>query len=240
MSNSKSDRVVLFDELRVVVDRLYHKVQAMLPSPEQISAGLDLLVQSAEQLGQAGWVMAGEITLGEAHSLAAAVQAGPSGADDWFVRFYQPSTEFFRSLTDRLATNGELAEWQGLISECVWAYEQGKVRLVIPCMLPVLERLVVEFTRSTTSRKATDASKTWDAKAPKPAAGGMESVFYVSIAAFLKAVWEYRDFGQTPPDVINRNWLLHGRAVHNGNPADALRLLIGVAGVADYCARARP
>jgi hypothetical protein len=186
--------------------------------------------KAACKLADAGWAFFWDATAVAVVNLADA-NLSTAELDDEIVGYYEDEDGAdLKVLTERLVTNARLAKWRDWLGDALWAYEQQRYRLAIPSLLSIIEGLVYD-TVGTLSDRSTQPATQWRLKAP---AGGQAPGFYVEVgwsvvAGVLAALWKRHYFDEsTPPDGLNRHWVLHGRRPDVGGKADALRLIVAL------------
>jgi hypothetical protein len=187
------------------------------------------------------------------------------GERGWLVGPFMTSQGLFRVLeegtdqimkerypVDRLigmAEESDDSRWQKTILEAIYSYRDGRYRVVILSLLPIIEALVRERVHHRVDTDGIDAISSLNRKASEETkARAKEEVFLLaaseaSIVGFIETRWvRSPDMLKGDPSKlsnIDRNWAVHGADdPERWDPVDAHRLL-QVASVLAYEGRYR-
>lgn len=115
-------------------------------------------------------------------------------------------------------------KWKDVINDCFDLYETEKYRVIIPMLISIIEGEVSEIAES--QKVGNRLMEDWEKKILTEEDRMMVIASY-SLQEFLSSnMFKYRDFKKERAEVLNRNWVLHGR----DNPKlwtriDALKLI---------------
>jgi hypothetical protein len=195
---------------------LAKQVKALVASLDYAASGVEA---DARVVGERGWTIPTWGTIDLVRYLA---QFGPDELDEGLLREYSKRRSAReKELLLRLRTTEALLYWRPLLSECIDIYRKRKYRVVVPSLLPIIEGAVVSTLdlysyRPGLKRIATDQVRVRDP--------GMMRVAWVSVEAFLNAVFANHDFSASRPTLLNRHWVLHGRDAPEWSRVECLRL----------------
>jgi hypothetical protein len=211
-----------FAALRAMAAKLVRDVEAThrfvqsLPTPELYIRQHKATEKLLHKLAAQGWTIPMHLSLADTHEVAETRL--PSDYDAEFVQYFTASNgEYFELVAGEIIASETVASWKPLLEECVTAYRQGLFRIVIPSLLPVIERTVIDLGGG---GKVVTAAK---ARAEALSYRFFAKIVWSSIAVFAEKVF---DTGRSGPGaVLNRNLILHGRSLPaEWTQADALRL----------------
>lgn len=212
------------------IERSLQQLPKLAGVTERMAEAFQKAPFQAKRLGQAGWVVTQGFSL-RSLSIACNVldSEGQEALDDLLVAYFEhEESGLFKPLTTRLLACDELQQWRPPLSDCLWAFEQGRYSLVIPVMLAIIEGTVTALLDQLKNGKARNAYKTWSAHANQPDPGRLRFVFWCSFDGFLSTIWSYIPFDGPPPHIVNRHWVHHGRQSDLHKKADAMRLLVAL------------
>jgi hypothetical protein len=178
-------------------------------------------VRRSETLGDMGWAFPLDMSFDD-HVHIVEQSTSYEKADAAFLKYYTDNDgEAYERLMDLLIDDGELQECKTLLEEVRQSYADGRFRVCVCALLPVLDHI---------------AQKNWDApfgdhsnanKSLERKIGvlpdSFTDYFWRSIKAFVDRVFE--GAGKSKPPTLNRHWILHGRGISDGTQLDSLRLL---------------
>jgi len=196
------------------------------PVLRQFDYGMERLEPAVRQLGEWGWTIPSWGTCDSADNLVR--DFDQYSIDTFFLTQYGGRwSRGYRDLAKRLANDDSLSAWRPLIHQCLAAYHRGHFAVVVPSLLAVVEGLL--FSRASslanTFRREELARPTVLAeRALRKLDPGILRLTWVSIEAFVTALYARSDFRGAPPTLLNRHWTLH-RAAQMPTRADCLRLM---------------
>lgn len=179
---------------------------------------------AGRELGERGWIV------------------GPFMTPRGLSRVLEEDTDQFmkeRYPVDRLTEMAEESNdsrWQKTILEAIYSYRDGRYRVVILSLLPIIEALVRERVHHRIDKDGIDAISSLNRKASEETeVRAKEEVFLLaaseaSIVGFIKPRWvDSPDMLKGNPSNlsnIDRNWAVHGADdPERWDPVDAHRLL---------------
>jgi hypothetical protein len=185
---------------------------------DQLERSATALEPSARRLGTLGWTVPLHEHIG---FVGLAVQLPENELDELFLDLYaEDNGASFQRLIATLRGRSCLSHHLHLIDECQQSYLDGRYLVVVPALLPLLERLVALAANSLGSLvPVRSATATLHLKSRL-----YRRVLWASIDGFVQAVFAYCDFQHLRPPLLNRHLVLHGRADADWTQADALRL----------------
>lgn len=175
--------------------------------------------ENVEDLGQMGWALPLWATPKEAKEIYDLETRDE--VDAYFLNAYEGGTEEYRFLKEHLLSNENLERWRPLICQSFRAFERGDYQITVPALISVLEGLVEDL--SGRLEESPNPKQTVRQKR-QAESGDVKNWIAVSVENFVWEVFERHDFSQKRPDLINRNWILHGRDHTDWSKVDALRL----------------
>lgn len=196
---------------------------------EEIDASVRSMGSDAFELGGWGWTMPiwGAMWLPRILARNGAEQM----IDDYFLVEYRRrwhKTE--RRLMRELSNDQQLSPWQPLLDQCIAAYRRSHFNLVVPALLSVTEGVIAAATDQI-NRPTTKLIKHAKAKADESDLA-LIWVGWQSVMGFLTMIFAPLPFDASPPNRLNRHWVLHGRHVPPASKADCLRLFQAIHTVA--------
>ncbi|MGP7815562.1 hypothetical protein ACTXGU_00210 [Niallia sp. 01092] len=101
------------------------------------------------------------------------------------------------------------SRWTSLVEECFKCYELGIFKVAIPNLIAIIEGEISLIANNNLigARLLNSWKKDVDIESNKFSAIAMYSVFHF----FQESLFLSRNFDEERPEVINRNWILHGR-----------------------------
>jgi hypothetical protein len=178
-------------------------------------------VRRSETLGDLGWAFPLDMQPRDYVPIAED-STSYENADAAFLSYYARNDgQAYKRLIDLLIDEPGLQDGRELLKEVKQSYDDGRYRICVTGLLPVLDHI---------------AQKTWDAplsvrsnahKSIDRKIGVMPDSFtdhfWRSVKAFVDRV--FVPHGKSKPPTLNRHWILHGRGVSDGSQVDCLRLL---------------
>ncbi|EJR17887.1 hypothetical protein LKL81_24275 [Bacillus paranthracis] len=187
--------------------------------------------EAAESLAQKGWTLPMNMDIEEIFTLSQV--ESQEEVDSSFHVFYSNEKEYQNIKTDILK-HELIKEWRGLLSQCFDSYEKGHYLIVIPSLFIVIESLAnmlisPRFQKYiTTEMKKKPSLRVQFKKVKREIEDDKTNIIiYVSVMEFLYSVFRVGNFDKNTSrfQIINRDWVLHGRDYpNNWTQVDALRL----------------
>lgn len=174
-------------------------------------------------LGRLGWTLPMLLPITTVPELLDAAHDESEDIDALFREFYDFDEQArLNELLRSIAEEPGLAMWAPLIAECVASLQDGRFRVPLPALLSVFEgTLAVALSRF---EKKLDA-KLATARRSDESKRVMEILIWRSIEGFCAELYRAESFAGPAPSRVNRNWVLHGRAIPDASKIDSLRLL---------------
>jgi hypothetical protein len=187
---------------------------------------------AAEILALNGWTLPMNMTPGETISLSKF--ENPEELDKAFEDFYCTDNEYERMKMDILE-HKFIEAWKGLLEQCFDNYENGTYLITIPNLFIVIENLAnmlisqryQKYITSNNSKRKPPLRDQYTTVKQEFEQERTYVIIYGSVMNFLHEVFKAGNFDKnaTRFQIINRDWVLHGRDnPSNWKSADALRL----------------
>lgn len=186
---------------------------------EDFEQGVKILEKQGEQLAQHGWILPYWATPGEVRKILALDDA--QAIDEVFSHFYNRNEfRFLKRIETEICTEESIEQWHPLLKECFAAYYSSYYLVPIPALLAILEGVLAKKTGKF------DYNMNWPNYANKKLKRGekLHGLFEVSVRYFMGKLMKTHKFGDSRPEKLNRNWILHGRDETTWTQADCLRL----------------
>jgi hypothetical protein len=203
------------------------------------SIDIDEFVQrtwtTAERVAQSGWTLPRHLSSPELEDLvemstAADGRLEHEKVDAFLVAHYTADDHtVLRRVQTELLLKPTLSRWRKLLNECFEVFYKGKHVITVPALLSIIEGIISseekagntnvgqKFLIGICARKA-KASRT------------IKGAGWRSLEVFIEKLFAPVPFDSTRPNLINRNWILHGRDRDTANwtIADSIRLFNAV------------
>jgi hypothetical protein len=182
------------------------------------------------QLGRGGWTMPPWATHEQAKALSR-IPPGPK-LDQAILRIYMKDPSRLEELHEAILQAWPMRKWRPLYRQAVYLARRKQFLAVVPSLLLILEGLIVEAGAPGLKARPKDALK------PLVAAGtGAVKAQWLGLQSFIDTVYSSCDFNGPPPTILNRHWVLHGRATPRWSQADCVRLFQAIATVCSITSR---
>ena len=177
--------------------------------------------QAARALGRAGRTV--PLWATQTVLLEQILPVSPDGLDPLFESLYAADQGAHDEwLLDSINGDPRLARWRPLITECVASWRNGRYLVVVPALFAVLDGLIAVVGGQLRSRsKPIAIVKEWLEYEDQPRVSWLA---WVSIEAFVKALFGGAEFSEERPPVVNRNWVMKGRDGNVSTRLDCLGL----------------
>jgi hypothetical protein len=217
--------------MAAAVSHTANSVQAFFRNSEREATELEPFVV---KLGQAGWTIPLEWVPSAYQRFVDNIPVDQF--DKAFVAYYSADSEKeAKGLFAHLLAAPGLAGWRTPLRQAIWAFTHRKYHITGTALLPILEGAVARAAKQTSVRTKEHAADAYEK------ARYTRKLIWASVRAFLDTLYEYHPFSSSsPPDALNRHWVLHGRATRRWTKADCLRLFQAIDTVSPATARRRP
>ncbi|MFC0417726.1 hypothetical protein ACFFHH_20160 [Cytobacillus solani] len=159
-----------------------------------------------------GWTLTSEMSIGD-YLNGELVDANMNQVDSYFYNYYTYKDEelgdvFYKNVKNSIIGNIE-KKWIDLLKECFTCYDSGLFKVAIPNLMLVIEGEISSIANSNLIGKK--LIKYWK-RDFKTKSSQIDAIILYSIFHFLQdSLFLSKDFSEDRPDIINRNWILHGR-----------------------------
>jgi hypothetical protein len=178
-------------------------------------------VRRSETLGDLGWAFPLDMQPRDYVTIAEE-STSYEKANSAFLRYYTDNDgRAYKHLIDVLINDPGLRKCKELLIEVKESYDDGRYRLCVAGLLPVLDHI---------AQNAWDAPLSTHSNAHKSLVrkigvmpDSFTDHFWRSVKAFVDRV--FAGVGKSKPPTLNRHWILHGRGISDGSQVDCLRLL---------------
>jgi len=179
--------------------------------------------RSMQRNAKYGWTMAHQITLAkyfDTRDLEDCLDA----FDSYFVSCYEENNQRLYQEQRNINLFEIDIKQRRILEQCYTAYEQEMYQIVIPSLLLLIEGVMAHLLDTNAFggklkeelKKLTDVDRELDDR---------ESILYSTTVFITDHLFKKHDFLQERLEIINRNWILHGRDdPSKWTKADALRL----------------
>ena len=209
----------IVQRLRGLNDQELEAIRLALKAPQDT-------LQKAELLGSLGWTFPVYMSPWRLYSILGLNDADQ--IDQAFVDFYCESDgSNYAKLREAILSNERLDLWRPLLQQCCRSYEREEFLIVVPSLLTVLEGVFAK-TENAPFVKGPERARFFSERIAALPSDSVERYMWLSANAFVKRLFESREFGGPEPGFLNRHWVLHGRDTPEWGRADCLRLLQAV------------
>lgn len=198
---------------------------------EAIDASMEQFRQHLEptvdKLAELGWVIPMSAAPQEVVALAK-VKDDERAIEEYFINNYGDySSDDFQRLRRDLLSNQQLTQWHPLLGQCFDAYGRGQYIITVPALISIIEGFLAYSGQVSTS-KWRDVKGFIEDTIRNSDEGSLKHIIWTATLKYLDNLFGFSDFAQSPPEKINRHWILHGRDAADWAQADALRLIIAL------------
>jgi len=176
--------------------------------------------QIALALARLGWITPIWIRPGEAEALLGG--GDPGEVDAAFIEYYtgEGFARYERLMAELPRAAG--GQWQSLIRQMDAAYRRDDFAILIPAAFVVLEGVLTRGQDVGPNLREVVRNRV-----PDPQVGGysLHRVMWLAANELVEGLYGRHEFNGEPPPMLNRHWILHGRAPSEWSQADSLRLL---------------
>ncbi|MBU2700465.1 hypothetical protein Ga0466249_001557 [Sporomusaceae bacterium BoRhaA] len=197
-------------------------IEALKDLPERYRLTLEEVVAACDKLADAGWILPLEFFPFEI--LEVVDKYTLEELDEYFYDFYtENDNERIKLIFKDIKESKSIDQWNGLIEECIKAYQNGYCLILIPSLLSVVEGLLSKLSDNPQNIKMKSLCKSQAENED-----GITRVIWMSIWKFIEQLYKKINFDEVRPYVINRHRILHGRDETNWKPVDVVRLFIAI------------
>jgi hypothetical protein len=216
----------LFEEHRRLLSRINEHLQRSLIDPvvdivRRSEAAMADLEPYAYRMGELGWTipMFGPIPLARY-----IIENVPEDAlDESFLFTYRKGwRKEERAMLRRLQSAEGLEPWRPLLSEATACYRHQHYLVAVPALLAIFEGAVAAAAHRERERKSPASIAETQREALDP---GIVRLGWASLHGFIAAIFGHCSFAEGDPKLLNRHWVLHGRAAPRWGRIDCLRIL---------------
>jgi hypothetical protein len=178
-------------------------------------------VRHSETLGDLGWAFPLDMQPRD-YVRIAEESTSYEKADAAFLNYYTHNNgQAYKRLMDVIINDSALQECKEFLEEVRRSYDDGRYRVCVAALLPVLDHIAQKIWDAPLSIKG-KAHKLLERKIGL-LPDSFADHFWKSMKAFLDRVFD--GVGKSKPLTLNRHWILHGRGISDGTQVDSLRLL---------------
>lgn len=170
---------------------------------EQYKKAYPNLVKRSEELANKGWLIAPSMDFGILTDLLKI-----EDIDGYYIKYYEIEDNY--NLLKCGIMNCDLySNFKPLLDEIFQCYENGLYKVIIPSALSVIEGGIAELTESNKygRRLLRDIKNIEEIKKE----GTVVYIFYNAIYVYLDNIFENYNFDNERKNLLNRNWVLHGK-----------------------------
>ncbi|MCY9056123.1 hypothetical protein MOE90_21020 [Bacillus spizizenii] len=169
-----------------------------------------------------GWTLTGEIPT-HIYLNEEFLTMSQEEIDNFFVSYYEEDDFKEMRGLKRTLLDGLDKKWHELIEDSFSLYEGGKFRMLIPTLMTIVEGEISEVAESAEvgGRLIGDFKNSFSSETDKL----IVISCYSALKFFDKRLFKTHKFYKNRREIINRNWVLHGRDdPQKWSKADAVRL----------------
>lgn len=197
--------------------KIQNKFLQLQPAPNRMVS----VVRRSETLGDLGWAFPLDMPPGDYLTIAEE-STSYEKADAAFLRYYAAKNgQAYKDLIELLISDPGLEDGRELLKEISQSYDDGRYRVCVMGLLPVLDNIAQKNWDAPLSVRG-NAHKSIDRKIGA-LPDSFTDHFWRSVKAFVDRV--FIPAGKSKPPTLNRHWILHGRGMSDGRQVDCLRLL---------------
>ncbi|MFT4400485.1 hypothetical protein ACMX2I_10645 [Bacillus sp. SW14] len=169
-----------------------------------------------------GWTLTGEIPT-HIYLNDEFLTMSQEEIDNFFLSYYEENDFKEMRGLKRSLLDGLDKKWHGLIEDSFSLYENGKFRMLIPTLMTIVEGEISEVAKSAEVgwKLIGDFKNSFSSETDKL----IIISCYSALKFFDKRLFKRHEFYKNRREIINRNWVLHGRDdPQKWGKADAVRL----------------
>lgn len=128
--------------------------------------------------------------------------------DSHFTSYYENEAQKNYHTTKTVILNGINEKWGDVLEDCFELYEEEKYKVIIPMLITIIEGEISNMSRS--QKVGNKLLKEW--KESIDDKDNMLIIISYSLYEYLrKDMFVYKEFHDERDEMLNRNWVLHGR-----------------------------
>lgn len=188
----------------------------------EISINFERIEKITDHNSLHGWTLTGEIPT-HIYLSEEFLTMSQEEIDNFFVSYYEEDDFKEMRGLKRTLLDGLDKKWHELIEDSFSLYEDGKFRMLIPTLMTIVEGEISEVAESAEvgGRLIGDFKNSFSSETDKL----IVISCYSALKFFKTKLFKKHDFHKNRREVINRNWVLHGRDdPQKWSKADAIRL----------------
>lgn len=176
------------------------------------------LREGAPRLAECGWTVPMNMAPYQLRDLLLETRTGAIDAS--LDKFFQGA--YLEELMRNIEREQKLNRFFPLLRQCRAAFERKDYLICIPALLVVLEGALAEFNPGLW--RARDRNRFFAEKVSSTDVDAISHAVWRSMEVFFASVFKNGDFAGPQPELLNRNWILHGRASADWERVDVVRL----------------
>ncbi|MDN4873678.1 MULTISPECIES: hypothetical protein [Bacillus cereus group] len=194
--------------------------------------------EAAESLGKKGWTLPMLMDIRDHIEMS---RISDISEIDNLIEKFHLDKKVFEELKSDIINHDLTSEWRTLLVQCFDSYEQGNYLIVIPNLFTIFEGVAnslisPRYKKIVQSNDQVSLNRRYKKVKREIESDKTYIIYYSSIVEFIGTIFRYGDFDKRTSrfDIINRNWVLHGRDNPNQwQRVDALRLFIALHSLID-------
>lgn len=189
--------------------------------------------EAAESLGKKGWTL--PMLMDTADHIELADNNNIKEINS-LIEQYHSDEKVFEELKSNILKNNLTTEWKELLIQCFDSYEKDNYLITIPNLFMIFEGIAhiliaPKYQKVINSTSSGLIRGQYNKVKEEIESDNTYIIYYSSIVEFINTTFRYGDFDNRTSrfDIINRNWVLHGRDnTRHWEKIDALRLFIAL------------
>lgn len=213
-------------ERKAIIDSVLSKSMSAFKLPSNLIPKLEVDFKRIEKIindnSTYGWTLTQEINFKD-YLKDNLLNAPQRKKDEYFYDYYSKNDWKNYYITKDTILESINPKWLDLINDCFDSFEQDKYKMIIPVLFSIIEGETA-FVYDTKDA-STDLFKFIRKKAENEKDELTQMATYSLIRCLHRQLFVYHEFDDYRKELINRNWVLHGRdEPKRWNKVDALRL----------------
>ena len=180
-------------------------------------------IELVKRIGENGWTIPMTMGLSDFEKLFDVSASDDNNIyDNFFDEFYKPKN--FNQMIKHINNSPIIDTQKQLFKDCIDAYESEKYLLCINSLIPMIEGILSQFDEDKTNTRMMKVCKK-NVDETKNQSRLITNLIWVSFYSFVSILYKQSNFADNEPVVLNRHWILHGRAEREYRKEDCLRLI---------------